>query len=97
MQLGNRIIFDQDGDIVFQTGEMEGDVLPRKEVTSLDYVDLEYGAVDFNTHRIVGVDPETKEPILEPLEGVTNPEQQRIKELEDQLLILADESAGGIL
>ena len=65
LQVGNRIIFDQDGEIIFQLGEMQGDVLPRKEITSLDYIDLEYGEVDFSTQRIVGVDLETRRPILE--------------------------------
>ncbi|QCT02736.1 hypothetical protein E6C60_2021 [Paenibacillus algicola] len=97
MQIGNRIIFDQDGEIMYQSGEMQGDVLPRKEVTSLDYVDLDYGAVNFQTHRIVRIDVDTKQPVLESLEIVLSPEQQRIKELEDQLLILADAETGGIL
>lgn len=70
LQVGNRIIFDQDGEIIFQLGEMQGDVLPRKEITSLDYIDLEYGEVDFSTHRIVGVDTGKRKPILEVVENV---------------------------
>ncbi|MFI2856773.1 hypothetical protein ACH6EH_06500 [Paenibacillus sp. JSM ZJ436] len=97
MQIGNRIIFDQDGEIIFQSGEMQGDVLPRKEVSHLDYVDLDYGAVNFQTHRISGIDVATKQPILEQLEVQLSPEQQRIKELEDQLLLMADAESGGIL
>ena len=97
MQVGNRIIFDQDGEIIYQTGEMQGDVLPRKEVTHLDYVDLDYGSIDFGRYRIVSINPETKQPVLEAIEIPMTPEQQRIKELEDQLLLLADEAAGGIL
>lgn len=97
MQLGNRIVFDQDGEIILQTGEMQGDVLPRKEITELHIIDLEYGAIDFNTHRIVSIDPVTKQPVLEAIEVPLTPEQQRIKELEDQLLLLSDEATGGIL
>lgn len=97
MQLGNRIIFDQSGEIVFQTGEMEGDVLPRKNITSLDYIDLDFGAVDLTKKRIVSIDPVSKKPVLEDIQVELTPEQQRIKELEDQLLLMADAETGGIL
>lgn len=97
MKVGNRIIFDQDGEIVFQTGEMQGDVLPRKEITSLDYIDLEYGEIDYTKYRIVGVNVETRQPILEEIEVPKTPEQERIEELENQLLLLADQLEGGIL
>ncbi|WP_405117850.1 hypothetical protein MHB43_20240 [Paenibacillus sp. FSL H8-0317] len=97
MQLGNRIIYNQDGYIVHQTGEVQGDVLPRAEITSLDFVDLDYGVIDFNKQRIVKIDPDTKQPILEDIDLALTPEEQRIKDLEDQLLLLADASTGGIL
>lgn len=67
MQIGNRIIYDQDGQIVIQLGEMEGDVLPRKEIRRLDYIDLEFGEIDYSKQRIVGVDTETKKPIIEEI------------------------------
>lgn len=97
MQIGNRIIYNQDGEIVYQTGDMSGDVLPRKEITELHFVDLEYGAVNLQTHRIISIDPKTKQPILEELLVELTPEQQRIQELEDQLLLMADAETGGIL
>ncbi|WP_089153541.1 hypothetical protein [Paenibacillus tuaregi] len=97
MQIGNRIFYDQKGEIIYQTGEMQGDVLPRKEITELNYVDLEYGAIDLTKQRIVSIDPVTKRPVLEAIETPPTPEQQQIKNLEDQLLILADQSTGGIL
>lgn len=97
MYIGNRIFYDQDGDIIHQTGEMQGDVLPRKEITELNLIDLNYGAIDYNTHRIASIDTVTKQPVLETIEKPLTPEQQRIKELEDQLLLMADANTGGIL
>lgn len=97
MQVGNRIIFDQEGEIVYQTGEMQGDVLPRKEITILSFVDLEYGAINLNTHRIIGIDVLTKQPILEEIPQILTPEQQQIKDLEDALLLATDNELGGIL
>lgn len=98
MKIGNRVFYDQDGEILFQTGEIEGsDVLPRKAITELNYIDLGYGAVNTQTHRIVSIDPKTKQPILEELNIELTPEQQRIQELEDQLLLMADAETGGIL
>lgn len=65
MLIGNRIIYDQDGEIVCQLGEMQGDVLPRKELARLSWVDIEYGEINFRTHRIVSINPSTGEPIIE--------------------------------
>lgn len=97
MELGQRIIYDQDGEILYQTGEMQGDVLPRKEITSLHFIDLQYGEVNLSTHRITSIDPVSKRPILEELQKVDSPEQQRITELEDALLLSADNEIGGVL
>ena len=87
MQGGNRIIYDQDGEIVYQTGEMQGDVMQRKDITQLNFIDLPYGAVNSNTHRIVSIDTSTLQPILEDLPVALTPEQQRIIDLENQLLL----------
>lgn len=96
MQVGNRIIYDQSGEIILFLGEMQGDVLPRKEITKLEHIDLGYGEIDLSTHRIVRIDPETKQPVLEEIEINMTPEQ-RIKELEDQILLMTEENTGGIL
>jgi len=95
--VGNRIIADQDGEIIFMTGEMSGDVLPRKEITELHCIDLGYGAIDFSTHKIIGINIETKEPIIETLSTTETDEQRRIRELEDALLLQAENEIGGIL
>ncbi|OAO79813.1 hypothetical protein [Anoxybacillus flavithermus] len=87
MKIGNRIIFDQDGEIVYQTGEMQGGVLPRKEITELHHIDIDFGAIDYTKYRIVKIDIATKQPILEEIPRQLTPEQQRIQELENQLLL----------
>lgn len=95
MQIGNRIVFDQDGEIILQLGEMQGDVLSRKEII-LDYIDLKYGEVDFTRYRIISIDVSTKQPILE--ETIREKTQEEIiEELENQILLLEDEKVGGIL
>jgi hypothetical protein len=96
MQLGTRIVFDQDGEIVAFLGEMLGNVPLRKEITKLDYIDLEYASIDQTIHRIVKINPETKLPVLERIHAELTPEE-RIKELEDQILLMANENTGGIL
>lgn len=97
MEIGNRIIHDQDGRVLSQTGEMRGDVLPHKEITELHFVDLEYGQIDISKYRIVGIDMVTRQPILEELPIYESEEQRRIRELEDELLLQADAELGGIL
>lgn len=100
MEIGNRILFDQDGEIIIQLGEMSGDVLPRKEITGVDFIDLDYGQIDYTKFKLVGVNVETKEPILEEMQREeTEAErlQREKEELENQLLLAVDSQVGGIL
>ena len=86
MQIGNRIIFDEKGNILLQMGEMEGDVEPRGQI---DYIDLEYGSINYTTHYIESINVETKEPIIKeyPKAKLTD-EQLYIQELEAKLATL---------
>ena len=89
MQIGNRIIFDEKGNILLQMGEMEGDVNPRGQI---DYIDLEYGSINYATHYIESINVETKEPIIKeyPKQELTD-EQLYIQELEAKLAMLENE------
>ena len=94
MQIGNRIIFDEKGNILFQMGEMEGYVEPRNEIEKLDYIDLEFGSIDYSTHYIESINVETKEPIIKeyPKAKLTD-EQLYIQELEAKLAMVESELA----
>ncbi|MCG8260587.1 hypothetical protein MJO51_18330, partial [Clostridioides difficile] len=67
MERGNRIICDQTGKILLQTGEATGDILEHDEITELHFVDIPYGSIDYTRNRIIGINIETKEPILEEI------------------------------
>ncbi|HEF0366397.1 TPA: hypothetical protein R9T33_003726, partial [Clostridioides difficile] len=54
MNRANRIICDQTGKILLQTGEATGDILEHDEITELHFVDISYGSVDYTKSRIVG-------------------------------------------
>ncbi|HBF6807837.1 TPA: hypothetical protein ACSREK_000605 [Clostridioides difficile] len=97
MNRANRIICDQTGKILLQTGEATGDILEHDEITELHFVDIPYGSVDYTKSRIVGINIETKEPILEEIPVFISDEEKRIQELENQLLIAENEKVGGIL
>ena len=88
-QIGNRIIFDDKGNILFQMGEMQGDVLDREPIEKIDYIDLEFGSIDYTTHYIESINVETKEPVIKeyPKQELTD-EQMYIKELEEKLAIM---------
>ena len=81
MQIGNRIIFDEKGNILLQMGDMEGDVEPRGQI---DYIDLEFGSIDYTTHYIESIDVVTKKPIVKEY-----PKQ----ELTDELLYIQVQEA----
>ncbi|HBF4594493.1 TPA: hypothetical protein KOX79_003613 [Clostridioides difficile] len=97
MNRANRIICDQTGKILLQTGEATGDILEHDEITELHFVDIPYGSVDYTKSRIVGINIETKEPILEEMPVYLTEEEKRKQELENQLLIAENEKVGGIL
>lgn len=97
MNRANRIICDQTGKILLQTGEATGDILEHDEITELHFVDIPYGSVDYTKSRIVSINIETKEPILEEIPVFVSEEEKRIQELENQILIAENEKVGGIL
>ncbi|MCR8744331.1 hypothetical protein [Romboutsia lituseburensis] len=82
-QIGNRIICDQDGAIMYSYGEIQGaDIPDRKEITEIHCIDLDFGEIDYSKVRLVSIDMNTKKPITEPIEPILTEEQKRIKELE---------------
>ncbi|HGM1082320.1 TPA: hypothetical protein ACKOLN_002291 [Clostridioides difficile] len=97
MNRANRIIYDQTGKILLQTGEATGDILEHDEITELHCIDVEYGSIDYTRNRIVGINIETKEPILEEIPTFISDEEKRIQELENQILLNENEKVGGIL
>ena len=97
MERGNRIICDQTGKILLQTGEATWDILEHDEITELHFVDIPYGSIDYTRNRIIGINIETKEPILEEIPTFISDEEKRIQELENQILLNENEKVGGIL
>ncbi|ERM28689.1 putative phage protein [Clostridioides difficile P41] len=67
MNRANRIIYDQTGKILLQTGEATGDILQHDTITELHCIDVEYGSIDYTKNRIIGINIETKQPILEEI------------------------------
>ncbi|MCO8718549.1 hypothetical protein KLO74_18560 [Clostridioides difficile] len=97
MNRANRIIYDQTGKILLQTGEATGDILEHDTITELHYIDVEYGSIDYTRNRIIGINIETKEPILEEIPVFISEEEKRIQELENQILLNENKKVGGIL
>lgn len=97
MAVGTRIIFEANvGNIIEVYGDMEGGVTDRPQWGRLDYIDVDFGKINLTTHRVIGINVETRQPILEPIDKETE-EQKLIRELEDELLLAADAEMGGIL
>ncbi|AXU76067.1 TPA: hypothetical protein KSL21_003636 [Clostridioides difficile] len=97
MNRANRIIYDQTGKILFQTGEATGDILEHDTITELHYIDVGYGNIDYSKQYIESINPITKELILKDIPIYLSEEEKRIQELENQLLIAENEKVGGLL
>lgn len=90
IQVGRRVIFDiTTGKVICDMGEMQGDVLARESIGSLDYIDLPYGhmADEFSRSVKWHIDPETKEVVFDELREPTLTPEQQIEQLENELLI----------
>ena len=97
-QFGFRIVYDQDGEIITILNEIKGSGVTRKEITNINHIDLEYGEIDILKERIVKVDVSTRTVVTEPIVIELTDEQKRIKELEEDVLLLQIENEiGGIL
>lgn len=93
MEIGRRLLIDKSTNkIVHEFGEMNGEVLPRPDISNLILIDLEYGAYSeefirlkdgLNSVKIIDIENKILEfDLREPLQ---TPEQQ-ISELQQQLL-----------
>ncbi|HFL2491475.1 TPA: hypothetical protein ACG3HD_001941 [Clostridioides difficile] len=90
MKRGNRIIYDQTGKILLQTGEAIGDVLPHDIITELSFLDVEFGSIDYSKQYIESINPVTKEPVIKDIEVVLTDEQKRLEALEKELSMLKE-------
>ncbi|WP_131064686.1 hypothetical protein, partial [Clostridioides difficile] len=74
-----------------------GNILEHDTITELHCIDIPYGSIDYTKNRIIGINIETKEPILEEIPVFISEEEKRIQELENQILLNENEKVGGIL
>lgn len=99
MQIGNRIYYNQNGKVLFQTGESNGDVFPHLENEEIKYIDLEYGNIilkDVQEYHI-----ENEIIIIDKYKEIQETTEEKLlkekQELENQLLLKEDKEIGGIL
>lgn len=88
MKRGNLVIYDVNGKIFSQTGEAEGDVLPHEYPVGIPYIEIPFGTMA--TKRLTHIDvsdPLIHRPVFEEIALPKTPEQLRIEELENQLLM----------
>ncbi|MCC0654197.1 hypothetical protein [Clostridioides sp. ES-S-0001-03] len=97
IEVGRRIFFDEDGEIIFYEGQSKGNVPERKNIKKIEYIDLPYNYIDYEKYKIIGINIETKQPILEEIPIFITEEEKRIQELENQILIAENEKVGGLL
>ncbi|HBE9572372.1 TPA: hypothetical protein ACG3KG_002267 [Clostridioides difficile] len=92
MERGNRLIYNQDGKIIFQTGEATGDVLEHDTITELNFLDIEFGSIDYSKQYIESINPITKELNIKDIDVILTDEQKRLQALEKELSMLKEEN-----
>lgn len=98
MQICNRIFFDKPtGVLIYQTGEHQGTVSPHHEVTEIDFIDIPFGSINYDTHFIESIDAEGNPVIKEYPKELTPIEIENAKLKEDILLLKTENEVGGIL
>ncbi|MEK4425854.1 hypothetical protein [Solibacillus sp. FSL K6-1523] len=97
MDIGNRIYYQKSsGTVIYQAGEMSDAPNERPIIDEIAYIDVPFGSIDYAKDWIVGVDLESGQPIVVTFKDETA-EEKRIRELEDELLLQAENEIGGIL
>lgn len=102
MEIGKRVIFDKNtGKVLNGTfEEMSGSIEDNLRPLEIDFIDLPYGYDKNNFKEAIKyhVNIETREIVIdEYIQKTKTPEELRIEELENQLLLMADSLEGGIL
>ena len=92
MNRNNGIIYDQTGNIWLQTGEATGDIQEWSKITELNFLDVEFGSIDYSKQYIESINPVTKEPIIKDIEVILTDEQKRLQALEKELSMLKEEN-----
>ncbi|MGX9756020.1 hypothetical protein ACWYRQ_07070 [Clostridioides difficile] len=95
IEVGRRIFFDEDGEIIFYEGQSRGNIPERKNIKKIEYIDLAYDYIDYEKYRIIGINIETRQPITEEIPVYINKEEKEKQELENQLLLMTDKEIGG--
>ncbi|EAA0008896.1 Uncharacterised protein [Clostridioides difficile] len=78
MEIGRRIIFDQDGEIIAIYGETEGDVIPRKGISKIDYIDIPFNSIPDNCY-IEKIDTINNVPVIKRLKIELTEEEKEYK------------------
>lgn len=94
MKRGSLIIYDNTGKIWINTGDAEGNVLPNEPPIGLPYIETQFGELD--NKIVIGVDVNTNTLITEDIKKEVS-KDEKIEELENQLLLQVDSDLGGIL
>lgn len=108
MKIGQRIIYDaQTGRVLNGVlGEMSGNIQEGLRPEKIDYLDLPFGYDDNNFRKAMSYHVDVSKPKMAPIAERISidsyiqqqpSEADRIKELEDQLLIKENNTVGGIL
>ena len=90
MKRGNLIIYDLAGNIITQSGDAEGSILPHQYPVGIPFIELEFGSTVGK--RIVSVDVscEPHQLVLEDIEQPLSREEM-IAELQEQISKLQGE------
>ncbi|EGT4207008.1 hypothetical protein EPL64_21125 [Clostridioides difficile] len=75
-----------------QTGEATGDIQEWSKITELNFLDVEFGSIDYSKQYIESINPVTKEPIIKDIEVILTDEQKRLQALEKELSMLKEEN-----
>lgn len=95
MPVGNRVYYNKASrNILFIAGEIHNADIQRDPNEIVEFIDIDYGSIDYTKNMIVGIDTENKKVILQPIE---NEQEKQIQELEDALLLATENEVGGIL
>ncbi|MBF9874533.1 hypothetical protein I4O00_19125, partial [Clostridioides difficile] len=67
-------------------------ILEHDTITELNFIDLEFGSIDYSKQYIESINPVTKEPVIKDIPVILTDEQKRLQALEKELSMLKGEN-----
>lgn len=94
--IGRIVFYDNEtGEVLMFYGEKTVSGSIDINIPKVETIEIPFGSIDYTRNRLIGINIETKEAILEEIPIYISKAEKEKQELENQLLLLTNKEIGG--